>query len=166
MTYKVVCDVVIPEPIPSKLRLGSTDGAKVEFLQRTISIIGAYSDLERDTLYVAVLRQLFILSHRWRRVRTPHNVSIPIRLCVEIPQGPIPPIPVALKPSNVPPNSLAVSRQSKSGVLSPTVCPLKLNCARTLTPVFPQGDTTGTKTVESSQLLPTSLYPFRLRRGR
>ena len=150
MTYKVVCDTVIPEPIPSKSCLGSADGAKVEFLQQTISIIGAYSDLGRDTLYVAVLRQLFVLSHRWRRMRTPHNVGIPIRLRVEIPQGPIPPIPVPLKPFNVPPNSLAVSRQSKSGVLSPTVCPLKLSCARTLNPVFPQGDATETKIVEPS----------------
>ena len=31
-----------------------------------------------DTTYVAVLRQLFILSHRWRRVRTPHNVGLPL----------------------------------------------------------------------------------------
>ena len=115
MTYKVVCNTVIPEPIPSKSRLGSADGTKVGFLQRIISIIGAYSDLGRDTLYVAVLRQLFVLSHSWRRVRTLHNVSIPIRLRVEIPQGPIPPIPVPLKPFNVSSNSLAVSRQSKSG---------------------------------------------------
>ena len=119
MTYKVVCNTVIPEPIPSKSRLGSADGAKVGFLQRTISIIGAYSDLGPDTLYLVVLRQLFILSHRWRRVRTPHNVGIPIHLCVGTPQGPIPPIPVALKPFNVPPNSLAVSRQSKSGSFHP-----------------------------------------------
>src|ERR1700753_2057442 len=66
VTYKVVCNTVIPEPIPSKSRLGSAGGAKVGFLQRIISIIGAYSDLGRDTLYVAVLRQLFVLSHRWR----------------------------------------------------------------------------------------------------
>ena len=105
MTYKVVCNTVTPEPIPSKSRLGSADGTKVGFLQRIISIIGAYSDLGRDTLYVAVLRQLFVLSHSWRRVRTLHDVGIPIRLRVEIPQGPILPMPVPLKSFSAPPNS-------------------------------------------------------------
>ena len=32
VTYTVVCNAVIPEPIPSKSRLGSADGEKVVFL--------------------------------------------------------------------------------------------------------------------------------------
>ena len=91
---------------------------KSNFLQRSISIIGAYSDLGRDTLYLVVLRN-FSSCLRWRRVRTPRNVGIPIRLCVETPQGPIPPMTVPLKPFNVPPNSLAVSPQSRSGSFHP-----------------------------------------------
>ena len=167
VAYTVVCNAVIPEPIPSKSRLGSADGEKSNFCSGRYPLLVRIQISDGDTPYVAVLRLLFILPQRWRRVRT-QDVGISICLRVEIPQGPIPPMPVPLKPFNPPPHSDAhwpCHDNRNPGSFHPRyvhsssaalVHSLQFFCRAT-----PQ-----TKTVEPSRLLPASLYPFRLRRGR
>ena len=66
-----------------------------------------------DTHCAAVLRPLFILSRRWRRVHTRHDVGTPIRLRVEPPQGQFPPMPAPLTPFSGPPELTACNTRSR-----------------------------------------------------
>ena len=165
MTYKVVCNTVIPEPIPSKSRLGSADGARVGFLQRTISIIGAYSDLGRDTLYVAVLRQLSSCLTDGGACAFLIMSAFQSAFALKYPRDPFHHARTAetfQRPSKLRYSPTLTTIEIR--VLLPTVCPLKLSCARTLTPVFPQGEPQKQKLL--NPLLPSSLHRFWLRRGR
>ena len=62
---------------------------KSDFCGGRYPLLVCIQTLDGNTLCAALLKPLFIPLRRGRRVRTPHDVDIPIRLRVAIPQGPI-----------------------------------------------------------------------------
>jgi hypothetical protein len=77
---------------------------------------------------------------------------------LKYPRDPFPPMPTPVKPFNTPANSPAVSQQTKSKILSPTVRPLELNRAPVYSLGFTESDAAETKTIQPFQFYPLDLY--------
>ena len=151
-------------------------GQKLDFCGKRY-LIGAYSKLDGDTLYTTMPKAeySFILFLEGGVHVLPTMSIFRSAFVLWRPWDSYPSMSAPAKPFNIPPNSLAVSQPSKAKNLPPTACLSKFSRALLRSLRFSRKviGTTEAKapqpyqfhSIPPSRHLPSSLYPFRLRRG-